>query len=196
MASVLTWFDYVIMAIVLLSVIFGLMKGLLREIVTLLSLFLSIVLAFRFAEMLSVYVPWWQSPTVRYIAAFIAIVLTVLVVGMLIGLLLKNTAKTLGLGALDHGLGAVFGLIRGSLVALVMVFLVANTGMASQRWYKQSMVTPWFNAGVLWLEHYFPVNLQAGQFANNAPKHLDSAHHMHKKLQHQMKRLHHKLQKA
>jgi len=155
-----TWFDGVLLGLIVLSLVLGMIKGLLREVVSLVSLFLSVVLAFKLAEPLGTYLTWWQSEGVRYVAAFIIIAIAVLVVGVLVGLLLKNIAKDVGLGGLDHGLGAVFGFIRGSLVALVIVFLLSNTAIANSDWYKNSVVQSWFHGCVVWLQGFSPHDLQ------------------------------------
>ncbi len=154
--SVLTWFDYMVIGVVLASIIFGTVKGLLREVVSLISLFLSVVLAFKFASPLSQHVPWFESATACYIVAFVSIAIVVLVVGMLIGISLKNTAKKIGLGGLDHGMGALFGLIRGGLMALLATFLVSNTLLAKSAWFDKSYSKPVFHSAVVWLDGFFP----------------------------------------
>jgi len=158
--QIFTWFDYIVFGVLLISIVFGTIKGLLREVVSLVSLFLSVVLAFRLAAPLSRFVPWWQSDAARYAVAFISIAVLVLIVGMLVGILLKNTAKRLGLGGLDHGLGALFGLVRGAVMSVIMVFLVSNTVMAKSVWYQDSYTKPVFHAAVLWLDDFVPKKLQ------------------------------------
>ena len=160
MHQIFTWFDYIVFGVLLISIVFGTIKGLLREVVSLVSLFLSVVLAFRLAAPLSRFVPWWQSDAARYAVAFISIAVLVLIVGMLVGILLKNTAKRLGLGGLDHGLGALFGLVRGAVMSVIMVFLVSNTVMAKSVWYQDSYTKPVFHAAVLWLDDFVPKKLQ------------------------------------
>ena len=160
MHQIFTWFDYIVFGVLLISIVFGTIKGLLREVVSLVSLFLSVVLAFRLAAPLSRFVPWWQSDAARYAVAFIAIAVLVLIVGMLVGILLKNTAKRLGLGGLDHGLGALFGLVRGAVMSVIMVFLVSNTVMAKSVWYQDSYTKPVFHAAVLWLDDFVPKKLK------------------------------------
>ena len=76
-----TWVDYIIIGIVTASLLFGLFRGFLREVISLVSLVLSVVLAVKCAPLLGAEFTWWQSPNVRYLVAFLIIFLAVLVIG-------------------------------------------------------------------------------------------------------------------
>lgn len=156
-----TWLDYAIMGIITVSLAFGLFRGFLREVISLVSLVLSVVLAVKCAPLLGAEFTWWQSQNVRYLVAFLIIFLAVLVIGFFIGKLCKKIAKSLGLAWLDRSLGALFGALRGSLVVLVVLFVAGGTGLSHANWYQQSKITPEFSLAMKWMDDSFPNHMKA-----------------------------------
>lgn len=198
----LTWFDYIILLITLVSVVLGLIKGVLREVVSLVSLILASVLSFRYGDVAGSLFSWWSSETVRYIAGFITIFLVILIIGVLIGITLKNMAKGIGLGGLDHGLGAFFGLIRGMFFSLILIFLVANTAASSSDWFQQSATRQWAHSVIVWLKTFTPSSLHQNDVMQNATPQLKTeavSHvmkHALKQIQHHATKLNEQLAKG
>ena len=170
-----TWFDGVLLGIIVLSLFMGMIKGLLREVVSLVSLFLSVFLAFKFAEPLGQYFTWWQSASLKYVVAFVVIALVVIIAGILIGIMLKHVAKDIGLGGLDHGLGAIFGFLRGSVISVIIVFLLSNTAVAESHWFKKSLLQTFFHSSVEWLDTFSPQDIRQRPEVKKLKKHQSSA---------------------
>jgi len=155
-----TWVDYIIIVIVTASLLFGLFRGFIREVISLISLVLSVFLAVKCAPLLGAEFTWWQSENVRYLVAFAVIFLAVLIIGFMIGKLCKKIAKSLGLAWLDRSLGALFGALRGGLVVLVALFVVGGTSFSHAAWYQQSKITPEFSMAMSWMDSSFPNHLK------------------------------------
>jgi membrane protein required for colicin V production len=166
----LNWFDYIIVVVVVGSLAWGLLRGFLREIVSLLALVLSVYLAVKFAPMLGLEFTWWDSGNVRYLVSFVSIFLLVLVAGFFVGKFCKKLAKSLGLAWLDRTLGALFGALRGGIVVLVMLFIVGGTALNQTTWYQQSRVAPEFSAMLQWMDGSFPNHFQAHLINHNVAK--------------------------
>ncbi len=116
-----TWLDFFLAAIVVASVIIGLFKGLIREVVGLVSAVLGLILAGQYYENLAVLVR--SVVTNKEIAAFVSfllIFLAVVVIGWIVGGLLSKAAKG-PLKLINHALGGAFGFLKGVLIAAVFV---------------------------------------------------------------------------
>lgn len=139
--------DLVILILILLSAVIGLVRGLIREALSLVVWFTAFVLGILFADQLAAHfqMPWTEdmSPTgrsmVNHAAAFGAIFIGVLVVGGIAQWALHKLIEITHLSGTDRLLGFVFGSIRGAIV--VIVALVAVEPFQSE--------TDWWNASVL-----------------------------------------------
>ena len=70
-----------------------------------------------------------------YLGVFIVVLLAIGVINMTLAALLSKT----GLTPADHGLGAMFGLLRGVLFVLVLVILAGFTPLPEEPWWKNAM---------------------------------------------------------
>jgi membrane protein required for colicin V production len=124
----LNWVD-VITALVLLSfAIRGLMRGLLREVFSLVGFFLGLWIA------LLKFIPlgeWVQSKfpltePLPFHIAFLAIFLSMASLAGLVGYMLHRIAKGLLMGWLNAIMGMGFGCIKGVMLLTVLLFLLAH----------------------------------------------------------------------
>lgn len=135
MASV-SWVDWAFLAVVAVSVVVGLVRGLLYEVMSLLGWVVAYiaaqVLGVAVAPMLPVGAP---GSALNLAAAFVVVFLAVLLVWGALAWLIRQLVKASPLNPLDRSLGAVFGLLRGVLVALVVATGVNLTPLAqSSSW--------------------------------------------------------------
>lgn len=139
----MTAFDYAVLVIVGASVLLSVMRGAVREILALLSwvaaLWVAYVYTMQLAPMLPANIP---SQSLRLLAAFVILFLGSLLIMSLISIALSQFVKALGLGPLDRVLGAVFGLARGVLIALVVVLAAGLTSVPHQDYWKNAMFSP------------------------------------------------------
>ncbi len=116
-----TWLDFFLCAIVVASALAGLFKGLIREVVGLVSVVVGLILAGQYYENLAILLR--SVVTSKEIAAFVSfllIFLAVVVVGWIVGGLLSKAAKG-PLKLVNHALGGAFGFLKGVLIAAVFV---------------------------------------------------------------------------
>lgn len=116
--------DIVFIAAVLISVLAGVFKGFMREILSLFFFVLSVYLAYTFYEPVGV---WLQTYISRgNVASFVAFIVIFAVV-IICGSIISWFARKLVVGPLkaaDRMLGAAFGLIRGVLIAGIILYLM------------------------------------------------------------------------
>jgi membrane protein required for colicin V production len=118
------WLDVVLGIIILVSVIAGIKKGLARTAVGLGAALLGLLCGLWFHGMLGAYLTFTGSRSVANLIAFFVIFLTCVLAGSLIGLLIERLLKLVRLSWLNRLLGGGFGLIRGVLIAAIVVMAV------------------------------------------------------------------------
>jgi membrane protein required for colicin V production len=146
--------DYIVVIVVLVAVIFGVVRGFVREAIALLSWLVGIWVAWRFSGFLYPYLDPLEGAQ-KVWAARIIVLLTMLFLGYVVGALLGWLTRTAaGLGSMDRLLGCLFGLVRGA----VLIGFVAMVGHAltldQQRWWRQAKLAPYANSIGQWLEDF------------------------------------------
>jgi membrane protein required for colicin V production len=150
--------DWIIAAVFLVSVLVGLVRGVMREIVSLAGWVLGVVLAFFLAGPVGAMLPI-ESQVVQTALGAVLILAGVLVLAALLGALLRALMATVKLSTLDRLLGGVFGFARAALVSGVAVMLASGTQVPDSEWWKQSMLLPWLQAGVALATPLLPESL-------------------------------------
>ena len=136
----MTWLDYAIIAVLVISMIWSALRGVVREIVSLGGWIIAFLAANLFAGPLAAHLPQLiAGETLRALAAFLAIFICALVLTALVGMLMSRLVNAVGLGAADKALGALFGLARGMIVILVAALLAGLTSAPRQAWWKDSV---------------------------------------------------------
>ncbi len=139
----LNWADWTIVAIVAVSSLFGLMRGFIKEALSLLVWVVATCVAIAFHERLALVLDKWIStPSIRTLLAYAALFIGTLVIGSLITRLLHSLVEASGLGGLDLLLGMVFGALRGVLLVLAIVILLPLLLPVKQDpwWYHSTLI--------------------------------------------------------
>lgn len=156
----MTYFDYAMLGILGLSVAISLWRGLLREVVSLVSWVVALWVAARFAVDAAVLLPGSiSSPPLRYLTAFIGLFLGVVIVLELLGLLVSKLLRAVGLGVVDRVLGAIFGAARGVLIVWVLTLLGGFTTLPQRDWWRDAVLAPPLQTSVLAARPLLPLEL-------------------------------------
>lgn len=132
----LGWVDWTLLALLALSVLVGLWRGLVFELMSLAGW----VVAYVAAQVWSPEVAGWLPIGVRgsalnQAAGFVATFLGVLIAWTLAARLLRLVIHATPLTLIDRSLGAAFGLMRGAVLLLALATVVAFTPAArAQAW--------------------------------------------------------------
>ncbi|MDA8092301.1 MAG: CvpA family protein [Betaproteobacteria bacterium] len=154
----MTFFDYAVLVVVSVSVLLAVVRGAVREVLALGGW----VAAFFLASAYAVKVQGWlpasiANPAIRYLGAYLAIFLAVLVGMSLVSFAASKVVRTVGLGWLDRSVGALFGLARGVALVLLGVLGLGMTQAPQQPFWQHSVLgaplvamasqlTPWLPA--------------------------------------------------
>lgn len=156
----MTVFDYVVIGIVGLSLLFGLWRGVVSEILALVAWGLGIFAAIEFgAAVGSTVFTGLGDPAIRTLAGCVLIFVGVLVAMALVRLAVRSMVKALGLSVSDRLLGMVFGLVRGVLVTMVLVGLGGMTAAPKQPWWREATLAPPLETAVMVARNWLPDEL-------------------------------------
>jgi membrane protein required for colicin V production len=135
----MNWIDIAIVGLILVSVLVGLARGLVREVLSLAIWACALLVAWLYhPRLLVLFESWTESGSVRLAASFAILVFIVLIIGTLVGHVLTTLVEKTGLTGTDRLLGGLFGALRGGLLIAMSVFLAALTPLPEDAWWKES----------------------------------------------------------
>lgn len=131
--------DWVFLAVLLASLLLGAWRGLVDEVLSLLSWVAAFVVAQWLAPTVASRLPMsGATEMMRYAAGFVLVfIAVVLAVGLLVWLL-KKLLESIGLRPVDRVLGAAFGLARGLVIVLAVTVVMEMTPLKNAAWWKES----------------------------------------------------------
>lgn len=159
----MNWVDLVVLALMLVSALLGILRGLVREVLGVAAWAAAAVAASPYGLFPHV-APWvrrqFSDPSVADAVAFGGVFLAVLVVLWLVVRVISNAVRGSALGGLDRTLGLVFGLGRG-VALLVVAYILLGVGLAIEQWpapIVEARSLPIIHRGAEWLAAQLPPN--------------------------------------
>ncbi len=155
------WLDWTLAAIVVVSVVAAMMKGFIRELISLASLVIALVVAAAAYPRAAL---WFEDLTKSHEIAlglgFLVLFLGTLLLGSLVSLLARKLIKTAGVQWFDRFLGAIFGMVRGVVVDCVLLLVLLAFAIKPDA-VRQSSLAPYVTAGAKTISLAMPSNLKA-----------------------------------
>ena len=138
--------DLAVGFLILSSLILGIVRGLIREVLSLVSWILAAWLSYRYGLILgdsldSVI----KNPTLSAVIGSVVVFAGVLIVLTLVSSLLNRVFKKAGLSLADRFFGGIFGVARGVAVITVLLIAFRLTPIPEQDWYIRAQLVPYFN---------------------------------------------------
>jgi membrane protein required for colicin V production len=136
--------DWIIVAVIVLSVIQAAISGFFHEAFGIAGLIVGYLLAaWNYQRLAARYAPYLKSMWLGEIGAFLVIFLAVLIVAGIAGRITRHIVKEAGLSFVDRILGGALGLLRGALmVAVILMSMAAFTPTST--WLEGSELAPYF----------------------------------------------------
>jgi membrane protein required for colicin V production len=160
----MAWIDLVIVGIISLSALISLIRGFVKESISLVTWVVAGVLALRYyAPMADLLEPFINSVNLRqWVGGGILFVAT-LVVGAIVNFIVSQLVSKTGLSGTDKALGVVFGAARGVLIVTMIVLLASLTPMPEAPWWQESAMIDFFQQLAVWVKGVIPADA-VGQF--------------------------------
>lgn len=118
----MNWLDTVLLVILGWCVFASFRKGLTREVIGLASVILALLLGIWFYGTAGALVAHYVSSRgVANLAGFLIVFAAVMLAGAVVNAILGKFLRVTGLSIADHALGALFGLVQGTLIAIALV---------------------------------------------------------------------------
>jgi membrane protein required for colicin V production len=150
----LTATDWVIVAVVVLSVAGAASAGFFQEVFGIAGLVFGYLLAaWQYRPLAQRFAPYLSSPWFGDMVAFLAIFIAVMILAGIAGRITRWLMKEAGLSFVDRLLGGALGLLRGCLIVAVVLMGMAAFNPAS-KWLAGSRFAPYFlvvGRGAIWV---------------------------------------------
>ncbi len=156
----MTIFDFVVLIIFVVSISISVVRGIVRESLSLAGWVIAYMIAKAFAKDFVSMLPLSiTGDSLRVLISFSALFLSVLLVMSLITILSSALVKTVGLGSVDRLFGAFFGLARGLLAVLLLVLLAGLTTLPQEPFWQKALLSKPLEAGVIMTMPWLPQDL-------------------------------------
>lgn len=154
---VLNWVDYAIITIIGLSTLISLIRGFVREALSLAVWLMAFVIAFKFSSSLAPSLQSYiTSETFRFAAAFSLLMVGSLIAGAIITHFISLLINKTGLSGTDRLLGVLFGICRGVFLVVILLMIGQMSNLQRQTWWASSQMIPQFMGLVNQLERLLP----------------------------------------
>jgi membrane protein required for colicin V production len=158
----MTWVDYAILAIIGISALISVFRGLIREVLSLVAWACALFVAQTFMhEVSGLFAAHVDLPSARLILAFGSLFVGTLLVAALVNLLVGKLITETGLTGTDRMLGVFFGIGRGVLIVAILVLVAGLTPMPQDPWWQGSVMLPRFQSLAMWMRGYLPAEAAA-----------------------------------
>lgn len=150
--------DILILAVLALSMLFGLWRGFVGEVLSLACWIAAFWVAWAFGDQVAAfYGGFLREPTAAIIAGYLTCFLGVVVVGAVLGWMVRRLLSRGGLRGGDRFLGLLFGVARGWLLVTFAVLMLGFTALPREAaWWRQSALLPTFEHGATWFAARLP----------------------------------------
>tara|TARA_R110002111_G_scaffold180097_1_gene245754 strand:+ start:135 stop:629 length:495 start_codon:yes stop_codon:yes gene_type:complete len=154
------WVDYVIIGIIALSAIISVVRGFVKEVLSLVAWVLAFWVALTFSPQLATFLSdYIATPSIRLFAAFAALFIVTLILSALVNHMISALVEKTGLSGTDRALGIVFGLLRGVAIVTLLVLLAGATPMPHDPWWHNALLIEHFEKMALWVHQFLPAGL-------------------------------------
>lgn len=149
--------DWAFLGVLGFSFLVGAWRGLVFEVVSLIGWVVAFFMAQAFAVDMAMRLPLEGfSPDLRYAAGFVLVFVLAIFASSLAAWLLGKFVQALGLRPADRVLGALFGVLRGAVLLMVLAVVAGMTSLNQAPWWRDSQGAPWVDQALQGLKRMVP----------------------------------------
>jgi membrane protein required for colicin V production len=153
--------DWALLGVLFASVVVGLWRGLVYEVLSLAGWVAAFFLAQWLATDVVAWVPFVQNaaPSVQYAVGYVLVFVGSLFVFALLSWLVKKLIESVGLRPVDRVLGGAFGLARGVVLLLALTVVLQLTGLSKSDWWQSAKGPVWLDLTIQGLKPLMPESM-------------------------------------
>lgn len=153
----MNWADYAITGVILSSSVASIMRGFIKNFLSLISWVISIWVALVFhTSIATLLIDYITIRSIRLFMSFFTLFAVILILMVSINNLISRLVKNTILMEIDRSLGAIFGLFRGIAIVTILVLLAGITAIPSENWWQHSLLIRYFEHMAIWVKSFFP----------------------------------------
>lgn len=155
-----SWVDLLLLGLLAVSVLVGLWRGLVFELLSLAGWMAAYFGCPFVAPLIAQWLPSQRmGPSLVHVSSLLLAFLLILLIWGLAAKLLRALVHASPLSVFDRLMGAGFGIVRGVLVCLLLVVVVSMTPAAASTTWQASQVAPWLQAVLQGLRPVLPADV-------------------------------------
>ena len=148
----MTAVDGLFLVILAISSLLSLKRGFVKEVLSLLNWVLALLLArFLGDEVAELFSDSLSEPVYRQMLAYVLVFFGTLFFGMFLSRSIAELIRSSPLMNFDKAFGVLFGIARGGVIVMVLVYGVNMTSLSDAGWWHQSKLLPHIEFIEVWL---------------------------------------------
>jgi membrane protein required for colicin V production len=156
----MVWVDYLVIGIIVISACISIVRGFIKEVLSLLSWILAFWVALMFHSNLSTLLAdYISTPSIRLFLAFFILFAVTLVLCAMVNHLISQLVEKTGLTGTDRSLGVVFGILRGVAIVTILVLGAGATPMPADSWWQNSLMLEHVERLAIWVRDLLPAEI-------------------------------------
>lgn len=156
------WIDISILVIVLVSTLIAVLRGFVKEAISLATWVAAFLISMNFAPRLSPLMPEaLENPLLRQGISLALLFVCTMIVGGLVNFIVSSFVEKTGLSRTDRALGMLFGLVRGGVIICALVLFAAFIELTKADWWQQAKLLPYFQVCTEWAVSLMPEDIAA-----------------------------------
>ncbi|MHB8346543.1 MAG: CvpA family protein [Acidiferrobacterales bacterium] len=148
--------DLIIAIVILLFAGIGVLRGALRELISLFTWIIAISVAWLFSADITGWITWIGGAMFRQVVAFALLFGVVFIAVTLAALVLRLLFFASVPGVAGRLSGGMLGAFRGAVVVVVVVLLAGLTAFPQSLWWRDSALVPYFQSAALAVRGILP----------------------------------------
>lgn len=153
----MTAFDYVVLIVLLASVVISVLRGLVKEVLSLVGWLAAFIVANRYGADLAALLPdVVPAGTTRLVCGFAILFIGTLLLSSLVNAAIAHIIRASGLQVVDRGLGGLFGLGRGVLIVMTVAILAGLTDLPRQPVWRDALLSGVVESAVRIVKPWLP----------------------------------------
>ena len=153
----MTAFDYVVLLILAASIVISVLRGLVKEVLSLAGWLVAFIVANRYGADLAALLPALiPAGTTRLVCGFAILFIGTLMLSALVNVAIAHIIRASGLQIVDRGLGGLFGFARGVVIVMTVMILAGMTDLPRQPVWRDALLSGVAESAVRTIKPWLP----------------------------------------